>query len=90
MADSMPGSPESGASHWAATRSLMWIVLTIWVLFSFVIHFFATPLNGVSFIGFPLGFYLAGQGSLIIFVVVIFWYAARQNSIDEEHGVAED
>jgi putative solute:sodium symporter small subunit len=41
-------------------------------------------------LGFPLGFYMAAQGSLIVFVVLIFWFAHRQNRIDAEFGVAED
>ncbi len=83
-------APEAAAAHWARTRRLMWTCLIIWVFFSFIIHFFVTALNTVTFIGFPLGFYMACQGSLIVFVVLIFWYAARQNAIDEEFGLAED
>ena len=62
----------------------------MWAIFSFVIHMFVSALNGITFLGFPLGFYMAGQGSLIVFVIPIFWYAARQNAIDEEFGAAED
>jgi putative solute:sodium symporter small subunit len=83
-------SPEAGAAHWAKTRTLMWICIAIWAFFSFVIHMFVGTLNGLSFLGFPLGFYMAAQGSLIVFVVLIFWYVARQNAIDEEFGAAED
>ena len=83
-------SPEQARAHWAKTRALMWTILTIWLLFSFVIHFFAPALNKIVIFGFPLGFYMAAQGSLIIFVGVLFWYAHRQNKIDEEFNVAED
>jgi len=83
-------SPEAGAAHWAKTRTLMWICLAIWAIFSFVIHMFVSALNEISFLGFPLGFYMAAQGSLIVFVMLIFWYVARQNAIDEEFGAAED
>jgi putative solute:sodium symporter small subunit len=76
-------------SHWQKT-ALSWICLAIWFFFSFVIHFFVTPLNQTVFLGFPLGFYMAAQGSLIAFVVLLFWFAYRQNKIDEEFGVAED
>jgi putative solute:sodium symporter small subunit len=68
----------------------MWVTLAIWAFFGFIIHFFVTPLNSIVILGFPLGFYMAAQGSLIVFVVLIFWFASRQNSIDEEFGVAED
>lgn len=90
MSQQTAGSPESGAGHWAASRTLMWIALAIWAIFSFVIHLFSPSLNEVNFIGFPLGFYMAAQGSLVVFVVMIFWFASRQNAIDEEFGVAED
>lgn len=83
-------TPEAAAAHWARTRRLMWTCLTIWAIFAFVIHFFVGVLDTVTFLGFPLGFYMAAQGSLIVFVVLIFWYAARQNAIDEEFGMAED
>jgi putative solute:sodium symporter small subunit len=50
---------------------------------------FAPSLNKVVILGFPLGFYMAAQGSLIAFVIMLFWFARRQNQIDEEHGMAE-
>lgn len=83
-------TPEVRAAHWAKTKSLTITVLVIWFVFSIVVHWFADALNAISFIGFPLGFYMAAQGSLIIFVVLIFYLAYRQNKIDEEFGVAED
>ncbi|MGE0424315.1 MAG: DUF4212 domain-containing protein [Reyranellaceae bacterium] len=83
-------TPEKARAYWSRTSSLMWVVLAIWFVFSFVVHFFATSLNQIKIIGFPLGFYMAAQGSLIIFVWAIFWYVRRQNAIDEEFDVAED
>lgn len=83
-------SAEQSRAHWAKTKGLMFITLAVWFFFSFVIHFFVTSLNSITFIGFPLGFYMASQGSLIVFVVLIFWFAKRQNAIDEEFGVGEE
>ena len=83
-------TPEVREAHWAKTKSLTFTVLVIWFIFYFVVHWFADSLNSFSFLGFPLGFYMAAQGSLAIFVVLIFWLAYRQGKIDEEHGVAED
>jgi putative solute:sodium symporter small subunit len=77
-------------SYWNDTRNLMLVMLALWIFFSFVIHMFVEQLNSVVIFGFPLGFYMAAQGSLIAFVVMLFWFARRQNAIDEEHGVAED
>ena len=83
-------SPEQARAHWSKTSQLMWIVLGVWFFFAFFIHFFVTGLNKIVILGFPLGFYMAAQGSLIAFVILIFWYAHRQNRIDEEFGVAEE
>jgi putative solute:sodium symporter small subunit len=88
MAESMP--LEKAIAHWHKTRTLMWVCLAIWFFFSFFIHLFAPSLNTITIIGFPLGFYMAAQGSLIAFVVLIFWYARRQNRIDEEFDVHEE
>ncbi|MDH5752687.1 MAG: DUF4212 domain-containing protein [Deltaproteobacteria bacterium] len=79
----------SNVQYWEKTKKLMWTVLAIWFFFSFVIHFFVKALNNIVILGFPMGFYFAAQGSLIVFVVLIFWYAKKQNAIDEEHGVSE-
>jgi putative solute:sodium symporter small subunit len=76
--------------YWSRTKSLMFVMLGLWVFFGYVIHFFVDALNNIVILGFPLGFYMAAQGSLIAFVVMLFWFARRQNAIDEEHGVAED
>lgn len=76
--------------YWQRTSALMWTMFALWVFFSFVIHFFVNSLNEIRFLGFPLGFYMAAQGSLIAFVVMLFVFAKRQDTIDREEGVAED
>ncbi|PWS38345.1 DUF4212 domain-containing protein [Falsiroseomonas bella] len=80
----------TGEAYWKKTSGLMWTVLAIWFVAGFGIHLFAPSLNAIHVLGFPLGFYFAAQGSLIIFVVGLFWFAKRQNQIDEEFGVQED
>ena len=76
--------------HWQRTKGLMIVHLVIWFIFSFVVHWFAPQLNKISVIGFPLGFYMAAQGSLIVFVVQLFVFAKQQETIDRECGMAED
>jgi putative solute:sodium symporter small subunit len=83
-------SQEKVDAHWGETVNLMRIIMVLWVFFSFVVHMFAVQLNSVVILGFPLGFYMAAQGSLIAFVVLCFWNAHAQNKIDEKYGVAED
>ena len=76
--------------YWSRTSALMWTMLGLCILFGFVVHVFVHDLNQVRLLGFPLDFYMAAQGSLIAFVVLLFWFAKRQDAIDREEGVAED
>jgi putative solute:sodium symporter small subunit len=76
--------------HWRRTRSLMVVHLVIWFIFAFLIHWFAPALNTVSFLHFPLGFYMAAQGSLAIFVIQLFFFVRQQDRIDIDCGMAED
>jgi len=87
-----PDSTANEEAHWAKTTRLMFAMLGIWVVFGYVIHMFVVPLNKIIIpvLGFPLGFYMAAQGSLIVFVVMLFWFARAQDKIDREHGYGED
>ena len=83
-------TPDQREAYWRKTSRLMWIIMALWFFFSFLIPAFAVQLNTVSILGFPLGFYMAAQGSLISYVVLCFWNASAQNKTDEEFGVHED
>jgi len=76
-------------AHWKKTRTLMIVHLSIWFIFAFVVHWFADQLNAISFIGFPLGFYMAAQGSEFAFVIQLFIFVKQQDKIDREFGMAE-
>ena len=75
--------------HWEKTKGLMLLTLAIWFVFSIVIFMFGESLNNSSFLGYPLAYYMCAQGSIVIFVVLIFWFANRQEKIDEEFGFAK-
>ena len=75
--------------HWEKTKGLMMLTFGIWFIFSIVIFMFGESLNNGSFLGYPLAYYMCAQGSIVIFVVLIFWFANRQEKIDEEFGFAE-
>lgn len=81
---------ENREMHWHRTRNLMITHLIIWFVFSYVVHLFGSPLNNISFLGWPLGYYMAAQGSLIVFVVQLFLFVKQQDKIDREFGMAED
>lgn len=81
---------ENRVAHWRSTRNLMIVHLTIWFFFSFVIHWFAGSLYHIRFLDFPLNYYMGAQGSLIVFVVQLFFFVKQQDAIDRKYGVSED
>ena len=78
------------AQHWEKTRGLLMVTLAIWFVFSIGIFLFGAEMGemGGPF-GYPLTYWFTCQGSLGIFVVLIFWFANRQEKIDEECGFTE-
>ena len=76
--------------HWSKTRGLLVKTLVIWAVFALILQLFVGQLNEIVIAGFPLGYYMAAQGAELAFVILIFWFAKKQNSIDEEFGLAED
>ena len=79
-----------GEKHWAKTRTLMIVHLLIWFFFAYVLHWFAHDLSKINFFGWPLNYYMAGQGSLFAFVIQLFIFSKQQDGIDREFGMAED
>lgn len=75
--------------YWSRTSALNWVVLALWFLFAFVAPWYAAELNQYSFIGFPLGYYMVAQGSLIAFVLLIFIQNWIQDGIDRSAGYLE-
>jgi putative solute:sodium symporter small subunit len=83
-------SADRREDYWRRTLVLTGVLLGIWFVVTYVVAFFAVPLNEIKFFGFPLGFYMAAQGSLIVYVVIIGYYARVMNRRDTEYGVHED
>lgn len=78
--------------HRAYWRRNLWLTLSLllaWFFVTFVSGFFADDLNGISFLGFPLGFYILAQGSLIAYLAIIGIYVLVMNRLDRKYGVAE-
>ena len=76
--------------YWRRNLRLMSVLLSIWALVSFGAGIiFVEPLNNLSFLGFPLGFWFAQQGSIITFVILIAVYVWRMDKLDAEYGVDE-
>lgn len=77
------------ATHWAKTRNLTIFVLVVWFIFALVVPWFARELDAIHFLGFKLGYYFVVQGSLAIFVLLIWFQNFRQDAIDDEAGVGD-
>ena len=63
--------------------------MVLWVIFAIIIPWNADGLNSFTFLGFPLGYYMCVQGSLIAFVAMIWIQNWRQDQIDDEFGVGD-
>jgi putative solute:sodium symporter small subunit len=91
MAKELQGlDKEKLKQYWAVNVRLTAIIMGIWFVVTYVCAFFAPQLNQLVILGFPFGYYMGAQGSLIIFVVLIFWYAFKMNKADKEFGVEEE
>ena len=78
-------------AYWSANVRLILISLAIWALVSFGFGIILRPLlAGIAVGGTDLGFWFAQQGSIIVFLILIFFYAWRMNKLDREHGVDEE
>ena len=80
---------EKHKEYWRRNLRVTGILLAIWFVVTFVFSYFARELNGITILGFPLGFYFGAQGSLIIYVLIIWYYARYMNKLDVEYGVHE-
>ena len=80
---------ENHQRYWSKNLRITSILLAIWFVVTYVVGFMARDLN-FSFFGWPFSFWVASQGSLVVYVIVIWYYARYMNKLDQEHGVAEE
>ena len=81
----------SSNAYWAANVRIILVSLAIWAVVSSGFGILLRPmLSGISVGGTDLGFWFAQQGSILVFLALIFFYAWRMNKLDAEHGVGED
>ena len=76
--------------YWSKNLRITAFLLVIWFVVTYVASFYARELNEFVVFGFPLGFYMGAQGSLIIYVIIIAFYAGYMNRLDRKHGVHEE
>ena len=91
MTNKDDSSPNSQKNYWKANLSLTFKLLIIWFVVSFGCGIlFKEDLDQFSVGGAPLGFWMAQQGSIICFVLLLIAYAFFMNKLDKEHGYDEE
>jgi len=75
--------------YWRKNLLITAVLLAVWFVVTFLEAWFARELNAITFLGFPLGFYMSAQGSLAIYVIIIGVYAWYMTGLDKEFGVDE-
>lgn len=86
----MKDNKASMKAYWKRNLRYLLILLTIWFTVSYGLGILLVePLNTIKIAGFPLGFWFAQQGSIYVFVVLIFVYVRLMNKLDKEFDVDE-
>jgi len=80
---------EKHRQYWQKNLRITAVLLAIWFVVTYVVAFHARDLS-FTFFGWPFSFWMGAQGSLIVYVVIIWFYARYMNKLDQEHGVAEE
>lgn len=84
-------SQENATAYWKENIKYVFILLAIWFAVSYGAGIlFVEQLNNFKLGGFPLGFWFAHQGSMYVFVVLIFVYVRIMNNLDKKYGYDEE
>ena len=82
---------DQGKAYWFATLKLIGWILAVWAIVSYGFGIvFASALNNISLGGYPMGFWWAHQGSMYVFIALIFIYAKLQDNVDRKFNVHEE
>jgi putative solute:sodium symporter small subunit len=79
---------ERHQEYWGKNLRITGLLLALWFFVTFVLLYFARDLT-FSFFGWPFSFWVAAQGALIVYCLIIWYYARYMNNLDKEYGVAE-
>ena len=79
---------ESHKEYWSKNLRITALLLAIWFIVTFVVGFYARDLN-FNFFGWPFSCWMGAQGSLVIYVLIIAYYAHYMNNLDKEYDCAE-
>lgn len=75
--------------YWRRNLNITAVLLAVWFVVTFVIGYFARELS-FSFFGWPFSFWVGAQGALVVYMLIIWFYARYMNNLDQEYGVQEE
>lgn len=75
--------------YWSRTRRVTAWLMLVWLVVTFVVAYFARELS-FAFFGWPFGWWVAAQGALLVYLLIVAFYAHYMARLDREHGVAEE
>ena len=76
--------------YWRQTRRLTFLLLACWAVVTFGLTWYARQINEFIVLGFPLGFYMAAQGALVIYLLLIWIYNRAMKRLDTRFGIEDD
>lgn len=79
-------TPSPDKVYWRKTRTLTLLLLSLWIVVTFVVSWHAGRLNSVVILGFPLGFYMGAQGALLVYLAIVGLYCRLMNRLDSRYG----
>ena len=80
---------EKHKQYWNINLKISSILLIVWFVATFVMGWYARELNAIEIIG-PLGFYMSAQGSLLLYLLLIWFYNRRMRQLEEQFGIQDE
>ena len=75
--------------YWKQNKIMIFFLLLLWFITTFVSAWFAEELSSFSIFGWPISFFIASQGSIFIYLGILFWYSKYMNKLDKAYGFSD-
>lgn len=80
-------TPSHRQDYWRKTRLLTLGLLAVWIAVTYIISWYARELNEIVVFGFPLGFYMGAQGSLLVYLLIVGLYCRIMVRLDSKYRI---
>lgn len=79
----------SGRDYWRKTRLLTLLLLGVWIAVTYIVSWYARELNEIVLFGFPFGFYMGAQGTLLVYLAIVWLYCRAMSRLDAKYRVED-